>query len=89
MLEGACRQHAGSQTECACRSGPDACCWDLQGLIDSSQGVFGVNAHAAEAPPEPKVDIKQEVKPAVGPVSKWTLVDYDDEAAAAPFPEAK
>ena len=74
---------------CAWASGSDPCCLDLQGLTDTSQGVFGINAHTAEPKPEPKVEIKQEAKPAVGPVSKWTLVDYDDEAAAAPFPEAK
>lgn len=35
--------------------------------------------------PEVKAEVKQEEKKQVeGPVSKWTLVDYDDEASAFP-----
>ena len=39
----------------------------------------------AEVKEEGKAEVKQEVKKAVDePVSKWTMVDYDDEASAFP-----
>lgn len=55
--------------------------------------MFSINAPPAEvkgkAPavkqePAVKPEVKQEAKPVDGPVSKWTLVDYDDDSAAFP-----
>ena len=39
----------------------------------------------ADAEHKPKMEIKQEVKqPIDGPVSKWTMVDYDNEDSVFP-----
>ena len=42
-------------------------------------------AMKAEVKPEPEPEVKKEVKkPIDEPVSKWTMVDYDDEDSAFP-----
>lgn len=71
----------------------------MQVKSEESKGIFETHAEPSLEAPAPedtkseepkdaeaKVEIKEEAKPkpTEGPVSKWTLVDYDDESAAYP-----
>ncbi len=51
----------------------------------AATGVAPASVLGPIAPP-PKEEKKKEVKTVEGPVSKWTLVDYDDESAALDRP---
>ena len=61
----------------------------------ASNGVFAINAQPSEVKEEPpvkveeskapvKVEAKASPKEVAGPVSKWTLVDSDNEAYLEP-----